>query len=107
MAPSRPFNEYLHPAIPLFCASLPSDRGCDGVLGFVPGDSVSNSATLQIFRDASHLTIVMVALICQPVHLLGHFPSLRRVQGSTSTDRNPNLCDQNATATASFLTLLW
>ena len=60
----------------------PCDRWCD-VLGFVPAGSVSNCSTLQIFRDASHLW----GLLCPPVYLLGHFGSLRHIQGSTCTHR--------------------
>ena len=63
--------------------SPPGDRWCD-VLGFVPAGSVSSFSTLQIFREASHLW----GLLCPPVYLLGRFPSLRYVQGSTSTNRN-------------------
>ena len=40
-----------------------------------------SSSTLEIFREASHLWV----LLCPPVCLLGHFPSLRHVQGSTPT----------------------
>ena len=44
--------------------------------------SVSIFSTLQIFRgEASCLW----GLLCQPVYLLGRFPSLRHVQGSTPT----------------------
>ena len=43
--------------------------------------SVSSSSTLQIFLEASHLWW----LLCPPVYLLGHFPSLRYVQGDTPT----------------------
>ena len=60
--------------------SLPGDRWC-GVLGFVPAARVSSSSTLQIMRKASHLW----GLLCPPVYLVGHFRSLRRVQGSTPT----------------------
>ena len=55
--------------------SPPGNRWCN-VLGFVPVGSVSSSSTLQIFRDASHLW----GLLCPPVYLLGHFPSLWHVQ---------------------------
>ena len=47
----------------------------------VPAASVSNSSTLQIFREASHLW----RLLCLPVYLLCRFPSLGHVQGSTPT----------------------
>ena len=47
----------------------------------VPAGSVSSSSTLQIFWDASHLWW----MLCLPVYLLSHFPSLQHVQGSTST----------------------
>ena len=60
--------------------SPPGDRRC-GILGFVPAGSVSSSSTLQIFREASYLWW----LPCPLVYLLGHFPSLRHVQGSTPT----------------------
>ena len=60
--------------------SPPGDQWCD-VLGFVPAGSVSSSSTLQIFCEASHLW----GLLCLSVYLLGHFPSLRHVQGSTPT----------------------
>ena len=53
--------------------------GVRDVLGFVPAGSVSSSSTLQIFREASYLW----ELLCLPVDLLGHFPSLRHFQGST------------------------
>ena len=59
--------------------SPPVDRWCH-VLGFVPAGTRSFS-TLWIFQEASHLW----GLLCPPVYLLGHFPSLRRVQGSTPT----------------------
>ena len=60
--------------------SPPGDRWCD-VLGFVPAGSVSNSSTLKLFQEASHLW----GLHCPPVCLLVHFPPLWHVQGSTST----------------------
>ena len=40
--------------VPFLCLSLLGDRLC-GVLGFVPACYVSNSSTLQTFRDASLL----------------------------------------------------
>ena len=43
--------------------------------------AVSCSSKLQIFRDASKLWW----LLFPPVYLLGHFPSLRHVQGGIST----------------------
>ena len=57
---------------------------CLDVLGFpfVPTGSVMGSSTLQIFREASHLW----GLLCLPVCLLGHFPSLWHIQGSTATE---------------------
>ena len=55
------------------------DRWCD-VLDSVPAYSVSNSSTLQIFLDASHLQ----CLLCLPV-LSGNFESHRHVQCSTPT----------------------
>ena len=61
-----------------FHASPPDDRWCDA-LGFVPAGSVSSFSILQIFGEASHLW----GLLCSPVYLLGHFPSLQHVQGST------------------------
>ena len=57
----------------------PGDRWCD-VLGFMPVGSFWSS-TLQIFREASRLW----ELLCPPVYLLGCFPLLRHVQGSTPT----------------------
>ena len=58
--------------------SPPSDRGCN-FLDFVPAGNVSSSSTLQLFRETSDLW----GLSCPPVYLLGHFPSLRYVQGNT------------------------
>ena len=59
----------------------PCDRRCD-VLGFVPTGNVSSTSTLHIFREAHYLW----GLLCLPgVYLVSHFPSLRRVQGSTPT----------------------
>ena len=60
---------------PVLFLSTPlcSRRWCD-VPGFVPAGSVSSFSTLLISL-----------LICLPVCLLGHFPSLRHVWGSTST----------------------
>ena len=55
--------------------SPPRDRWCD-VLGSVPTGSVSSSWTLQISQEASHLW----ELLCPPVYLLSHFPSLRHVR---------------------------
>ena len=78
MALSRPFKEnrlalrFLFPRL-----SSPGDRWCD-VPGFVPTGSVSSPSTLQHFREANHLR----GLLCPPVYLLGHFSSLRHVQGS-------------------------
>ena len=60
--------------------SPPGDQWCD-VFGFVPGGSVSSFSTLQIFWKAKHLR----GLLWPPVYLLGRFPSLRHVQGSTPT----------------------
>ena len=51
------------------------------VLGFVPASRVSSSSALQIFREAS----LLWELLYPPVCLLGRFPSLRHVQGSTHT----------------------
>ena len=76
---SRPFIE-AHRAFLFPCHSPPGDRRCD-VHGFVPTGSVSSSSTLPIFRDANN----MWWLLCPPVRLLDHFPSLLHVQGSTST----------------------
>ena len=56
------------------------DRWGD-VLGFVPACSVSSSSTLEIFQEADHLR----GLLCPPLCLLCHSPSLRHVQGSTPT----------------------
>ena len=78
MALSGPFKEnrlalrFLFPRL-----SSPGYRWCD-VLGFVPTGSVSSPSTLQHFREANYLR----GLLCPPVYLLGHFPSLRLVQGS-------------------------
>ena len=67
----------------LFCyASL--FQAIDGVSSLAlraPASSVSSSSTFQIFRDASLLWLLFFPAFC----LLGHFPSLRRVQGSTPT----------------------
>ena len=52
---------------------LCAKRWCD-VPGFVPAGSVSSFSTLFISL-----------FICLPVCLLGHFPSLQHVWGSTST----------------------
>ena len=68
---SRPFKEDRLALIP---------RWCD-VLGFAPAGNVSSFSTLQIFREARRLWW----LLCPPVYLLGHFSSLRYVQGSTPT----------------------
>ena len=76
MALSRPFKKY-RLALPV---STPGDQRCD-VLGFVPAGSISSCSTLHIFREASRLW----GLLCPPVCLLGHFPALRHVQGSTPT----------------------
>ena len=81
MALSRPVKEdrlalrFLFPRL-----SSPGDRWCD-VFGFVPTGSVSSPSTLHPFREANHLR----GLLCPPVYLLGHFPSLRHVQGSAPT----------------------
>ena len=76
MVLSRPFKELL-----LFLRlSPPGHQWCD-VFGFVPASRVSSFSTLQIFRETSHLR----RLLCPTVYLLGHFPSLRHVQGSTPT----------------------
>ena len=75
---SRPFKEkYL--VLPLSMSLSLDDRWCK-VFGFVSTGSVSSS-TLQIFWDASHSW----GLLCSPIYLLGHFPRLRHIQGSTST----------------------
>ena len=58
------------------CLSLSGDQWCD-VPGFVPAYSVSSSSTFQIFWGANHLWW----LLCPPVHLLCHLPSLKHVQG--------------------------
>ena len=80
MAVSRPTNSKNdHRALPLSTPlSLPGHRWGDA-LGFVPAGSVSSSSRLQIFSDANHLW----CLIFPPVYLLGHFPSLRHIQGRT------------------------
>ena len=74
MALSRPFKED-RLALPLSRLSPSGDRRCD-VLDFVPSGTVTSSLTIQIFREASLLR----GLLCPPVYLLGHFPSLRHVQ---------------------------
>ena len=43
--------------------------------------SISSSSTFQIFQDAN----LLVGLLCAPVYLLGRFPLLRHVHGSTPT----------------------
>ena len=83
MVLSRPFKERL-----LFLRlSPPGHQWCD-VLGFVSAGSVSSFSTLQIFRETSHLRW----LLCPPVYLLGYFPSLRHVQGSTPTGYSERGC---------------
>ena len=82
MTLSRPFNEdrlALRPSTP--SSLLYAIDGCD-VLGFVLAGSVSSSSTLQVFREASYLW----GLLCPPVNLLGRFPSLRHVHGSSPTE---------------------
>ena len=82
MTLSRPFNEdrlALRPSTP--SSLLYAIDGCD-VLGFVLAGSVSSSSTLQVFREASYL----LGLLCPPVNLLGRFPSLRHVHGSSPTE---------------------
>ena len=81
MALSRPFKEDCRALLlstPLSCP--PGDYGVMS-LALFPIGSVSNSSILQIFRDASDLRW----LLFPPVYLLGHFPSLWHVQGSTPT----------------------
>ena len=84
MVPSPLWRQTIE-RFPFLCLSPPGDRWCD-VRGFVPTVSVSSSSTPLIFRDSSHL-IVMVAL---PVSLsaLGHTPWLSRVQDSQYIHRN-------------------
>ena len=79
MALSHPFKED-HLALPL-STSFSSRWLTRDVLGFVPAGSVSSFLTLKIFPEASN----MWRLLCPPVYLLGHFPSLWHVQGSTPT----------------------
>ena len=48
----------------------------------MPTGNVSSTSTLHIFRETHYLR----GLLCLPgVYLVSHFPSLRRVQGSTPT----------------------
>ena len=73
MALSCPFEEDL--ALPLSTRLLQVIDG-EVSLALCP-QVVSSSSTLLIFWEASHLC----GLLCPPVYLLGHFPSLRHVQG--------------------------
>ena len=75
---SHPFKEIKHFLFP--CLSPPGEHWCC-VLSFVPAGSISSSSTCQIFWDASHLWW----LLCLTVCLLGDFPSLQDVLGSTPT----------------------
>ena len=63
-----------------FFTPLPGDWWCN-VLGFVPADSISNSSTLPISDDASHLRQLLSWPVCLPSLL----PSIHHVQGSTTT----------------------
>ena len=57
-------------------------QAIDGVMALASCPQVvSSSSTFQTFGEASHLW----GLLCPPVYLLDHFPSLRHVQLSTST----------------------
>ena len=67
MALSCPFRE--DHQVPPLPTSPPGNQWC-GVLGFVP--TGCGSSTLQIFWDASYLWW----LLCLPVYLLSHFPSV-------------------------------
>ena len=107
MALSRPFKED-RLALPLSTPESfpPGDRWCD-VLGLVPAGSVrfvpsGSSSTFQIFREASHLC----GLLCPPVYLLGHFPSLRQVQGNTPTGIFVGGCRPVSASRSTFYFLL-
>ena len=82
-------------ALPLSIPLTPGHRWRD-VLGFVPTGSVSSSSTLQIFWEVSHLW----GLLCLPVYLLGHFPSLRwkRIWYNLTISNGFELCDMNVLA---------
>ena len=85
MALSRPSKEASFQPL-----SPPGDRWRD-ILGFVPTGCVSSSLALQIFREASHLWV----LLCPPVYLLSfpfipacpgqHTHSFRRWMSTTDT----------------------
>ena len=79
MALSRPFKEDRLP-LPLSTPLSFGDWWCGG-LCFVTAGSVSSFSTFQIFRETSHLS----GLLCLPVYLLGHFPSLWKWMSSTGT----------------------
>ena len=65
----------------LFTRFSPSGhRWCDAQ-GFLSVGRVSRSSTLKIVREANRLWW----LLFPPVCLVGHFPRLRHVQGSTPT----------------------
>ena len=83
MVLSRPFKELF-----LFLRLSPPGQQRCHVFGFVPASRVSSFSTLQIFRETSHLR----RLLCSTVYLLGHFPSLRHVQGSTPTGYSERGC---------------
>ena len=84
MALSRPFSEDPR-ELPLSTpvTTPPGDRWCD-VYGFVPAGGVSGSSTLQIIRDAIHLSWCLLRVLL-PGYMLGHHPRLPHVQGSTPT----------------------
>ena len=81
MALSRPFNEdHLAPYFHSFHASLLQAIG--GVMSLTVCPQVMSQAP-QHFRSS-----YLWGLLCPPVYLLGHFPSLRYVQGSTQKTYN-------------------
>ena len=81
MALSRPFKEDRLALLFFKRLSPPGDGQWYDVLGFVPAYSVSSFSTHQIFQCVGCLW----GFLFLPVYPLGHFPSLRHVQGSTPT----------------------
>ena len=81
MALSRPFKED-RLALPLSTPSLLQAICGMMSLGFVPAGSVSSFSTLQVCREKQ---ATCEGCFCPSVYLLGRFPSLRHVPGSTPT----------------------
>ena len=74
LVPSRKITEHFH------FPSPPPSQAIDGVMYFVPTDSVSSSITLHIFWDVIHLWW----LLFPPDYMLHHFHQFWHVQDSTS-----------------------